>query len=71
MKRESTITVGPMSTESEREVLSDPCTRRLVHEVVALCESRDPVDAVGDLSLALAIVYGRMLRTIHGASATD
>lgn len=54
-----------MSHEQEREILADPATRRLVHEVVQLAQDRDPVDAVADLELALRIMEGRLERLIR------
>lgn len=40
----------------ERQVLSDPSTRRLVHQVLELCEGKDIVDAMNDIGIVASIL---------------
>lgn len=42
------------------EALKSPATRKLVHEVLALCETRDIVDAIHDLEHATAVLKERL-----------
>jgi hypothetical protein len=42
------------------QALKSPATRRLVHEVLALAETRDIVDAIHDLEHAVAVLHERM-----------
>ena len=44
------------------EALKSPATRRLVHEVLALADSRDIVDAIHDLEHATAVLKERLWR---------
>ena len=44
----------------EQLALNDSSTRRLVHEVLALAETRDICDAIADMELAAAILKERL-----------
>jgi hypothetical protein len=47
-------------TRPATAALDSPATRRLVFEVLALAETRDPVDAVQDVEHALAVLRERL-----------
>ena len=55
------ITIDKLNGRFEYEkVLASPCTRRLVHEVLALAENRDIVDAINDLEMVTAILEQKL-----------
>ena len=54
--------------QEEREILSDPSTRRLVFDVLKLAESRDILDSSRDVALAAKILYSRFDRMTSRAS---
>ncbi len=43
-------------------VLASECTHRLVHEVLALCDRCDPVDALNDLWLVREVIKTELER---------
>lgn len=51
---------------TEQEILSDPAFR-LVRDVLDVCEGRDPVDAIDDVTMALSILKDRLVRDVLAA----
>ena len=51
-----------LTEQEERDILSDPSTRRLVFDVLKLAESRDILDSSRDVALAAKILYSRFDR---------
>lgn len=51
-----------LTLAEERVILASPYARRLIHEVLALAESRDPVDAAADALTAASILAARLAR---------
>ena len=61
------ITIDRLNPRFDFEkVLASPCTRRLVHETLALTKDRDIVDCINDLEMATAILE-QQLEDMKGA----
>jgi hypothetical protein len=61
--------IDGLSAEQERRVLIDPSTRRMVVDILAMAETRDPCDAARDSELAARILAGRIDRLLKREAA--
>ena len=53
-----------MTKEREKEILANPSTHKLIHDVIDLAQDKDCVDAYYDILLAAEILKARMDRVL-------
>lgn len=55
-----------MTKETEKKILQDPGTHKIVYEILELSKDRDCLDVYYDTLLAAEILKGRMDRILGG-----
>ena len=53
-----------MTKEREKQILANPSTHNLVHDVIDLTQDKDCIDAYYDILLAAEILKARMDRVL-------
>ena len=61
--------IDGLSAEQERRIVRDPSTRRMVLDILAMAEVKDPCDAARDSELAARILSGRFDRLLKREAA--
>jgi hypothetical protein len=68
MMKTRPITIPCPTEEQEKEILCSPGTHGVVHQILSLLESKDPVDSLNNLALVTGIMGARVARDLFNAT---